>query len=56
VVVLDPATVGHAGTPQAPWVRPTGVRWTVLAGVVVVDDGEFTGVRAGRVLRAGAAA
>ncbi|WP_454049273.1 N-acyl-D-amino-acid deacylase family protein [Cellulomonas sp. Marseille-Q8402] len=53
LAVLDPATVGHAGTPQAPWVRPDGVRWTVLAGEVVVDDGEFTGARAGRVLRAG---
>lgn len=53
VAVVDPATVGHAGTPQRPWERPTGVRYTVLAGQVVVEDGEFTGVRAGRVLRAG---
>lgn len=53
VAVVDPATVGHAGTPQRPWVRPTGVRYTVLAGRVVVEDGEFTGARAGRVLRAG---
>jgi N-acyl-D-aspartate/D-glutamate deacylase len=53
LVVLDPATVGHAGTPQRPWERPTGVRCTVLAGTVVVEDGVFTGVRAGRVLRAG---
>jgi N-acyl-D-aspartate/D-glutamate deacylase len=53
VAVLDPATVGHPGTPQRPWERPTGIRCTVLAGTVVVEDGEFTGVRAGRVLRAG---
>lgn len=53
VAVVDPATVGHAGTPQRPWERPTGVRYTVLAGRVVVEDGEFTGARAGRVLRAG---
>jgi N-acyl-D-aspartate/D-glutamate deacylase len=53
LVVLDPATVGHPGTPQRPWERPTGVRCTVLAGTVVVDDGAFTGARAGRVLRAG---
>ena len=53
LVVLDPATVGHPGTPQRPWERPTGVRCTVLAGTVVVEDGVFTGVRAGRVLRAG---
>lgn len=53
LVVLDPAAVGHPGTPQRPWERPTGIRCTVLAGTVVVEDGEFTGVRAGRVLRAG---
>jgi N-acyl-D-aspartate/D-glutamate deacylase len=53
LAVLDPGTIGHAGTPQSPWVRPTGIRWTVLAGVVVVEDGVFTGARAGRVLRAG---
>jgi N-acyl-D-aspartate/D-glutamate deacylase len=53
VAVFDPATIGHAGSPQAPWVRPTGVRYTVVAGRVVVDEGEFTGERHGRVLRAG---
>ncbi len=53
LAVLDPSTVGHPGTPQRPWERPTGVRWTVLAGTVVVEDGTFTGARAGRVLRAG---
>lgn len=55
LAVIDPATVGHDGTVQQPWRRPTGVRWTVLAGVPVVVDGEFTGERAGRVLRAGRA-
>ncbi|GIG24708.1 N-acyl-D-amino-acid deacylase family protein [Cellulomonas denverensis] len=55
LAVIDPATVGHDGTVQQPWRRPTGVRWTVLAGTPVVADGEFTGERAGRVLRAGRA-
>jgi len=52
IAVIDPQTVGHDGTVQQPWRRPTGVRWTVLAGTPVVVDGEFTGERAGRVLRA----
>jgi N-acyl-D-amino-acid deacylase len=56
LAVVDPATAGHAGSPQAPWVRPTGVPYTVVAGHVVVDGGEFTGERHGRVLRAGSAA
>ena len=53
IAVIDPQTVGHDGTVQQPWLAPTGVRWTVLAGTPVVVDGEFTGERAGRVLRAG---
>lgn len=53
VAVLDPDAVRHAGSPQAPWTRPEGIVFTVLAGQVVVDGGAFTGARAGRVLRAG---
>lgn len=51
--VLDPETVGHEGTYAVPDVRPTGIPYVVLAGEVVVDCGEFTGGRRGRVLRAG---
>ncbi|MEA9985161.1 D-aminoacylase [Subtercola sp. RTI3] len=54
VVVFDPATVGHAGgSPATPSARPEGISYVVLAGHVVVDGGEFTGERLGRVLRAG---
>lgn len=53
VCVLDPATIGHAGTYAAPDVPPTGVETVLLAGRVVVDHGSFTGGRHGRVLRAG---
>jgi N-acyl-D-amino-acid deacylase len=38
-----------------PSVRPSGVPYVVLAGHVVIDDGDFTGERHGRVLRAGRA-
>lgn len=51
--VLDPETVGHDGTYAVPDVRPSGIPYVVLAGEVVVDSGEFTGERRGRVLRAG---
>ncbi|WP_314732517.1 D-aminoacylase [Microbacterium sp. Marseille-Q6965] len=53
VVVFDPRTVGHRGSPARPWVTPDGIVATLLAGRPVVEDGEFTGERAGRVLRAG---
>jgi N-acyl-D-aspartate/D-glutamate deacylase len=56
LVVFDPATIGHPGaSPATPSVRPSGVPYVVLAGHVVIDGGDFTGERFGRVLRAGRA-
>jgi N-acyl-D-amino-acid deacylase len=49
--VLDPATVGHDGTYLEPDVPVTGIRQVVLGGTLVVEDGRFTGLRAGRLLR-----
>jgi N-acyl-D-amino-acid deacylase len=49
--VLDPATVGHAGTYDRPDAAVTGIQQVLVAGTPVVEDGRFTGVRAGRVLR-----
>jgi N-acyl-D-amino-acid deacylase len=49
--VLDPETVGHDGTYLAPDPPVRGIRQVVLGGVPVVEDGAFTGRRAGRVLR-----
>ncbi|MGI5144754.1 N-acyl-D-amino-acid deacylase family protein [Streptomyces sp. CA-106110] len=51
--VIDVEKVGHDGTYTVPDVKPTGILFVVLAGDVVVDWGEFTGERRGRVLRAG---
>ena len=49
--VFDPGTIGHDGTYTKPDVRPDGIHYVVLEGTVVVDGGEFTGERHGRVLR-----
>jgi N-acyl-D-amino-acid deacylase len=49
--VFDPATVGHAGTYLDPDVPTTGIEHVVLAGDLVVEHGQFTGRRGGRVLR-----
>jgi N-acyl-D-amino-acid deacylase len=51
--VFDPATVGHDGTYLDPDVPVTGIRHVVLAGDLVVEQGQFTGLRSGRVLRSG---
>lgn len=51
ITVFDPETVGHAGTYLEPSVRPTGIVHVLLEGRPVIEDGEFGGVRAGRVLR-----
>lgn len=53
ICVFDPNTVGHPGTYLEPAVKPTGIEHVLLAGSVVVESGEFTGQRKGRMLRAG---
>ncbi|MEV4084822.1 amidohydrolase family protein [Nonomuraea fuscirosea] len=53
VCVFDPDTIGHSGTYADPSVQPSGIAYVLLEGFVVVESGEFTGERRGRVLRAG---
>ena len=51
VVVFDPDTVASTSTFENPAVYPTGIAWVLVNGEVVVDHGQHTGARAGRVLR-----
>ena len=53
ICVFDPKTIAHPGSYTEPDVSPVGIHQVVLGGTVVVDHGEFAGVRAGDVLRAG---
>ncbi|WP_431894285.1 N-acyl-D-amino-acid deacylase family protein [Nonomuraea sp. bgisy101] len=53
VCVFDPSVIDHPGTYEAPDLRPVGVRHVLLGGHLVIEDGEFTGGRHGRVLRHG---
>ncbi len=53
LVVFDPATVADRATFEAPHAYPAGIPWVVVNGVVAVANGEYAGVRAGRVLRRG---
>lgn len=55
ICVFDPGSISHPGTFEVPNVPPVGVSHVVLGGRVVVDDGAYSGIRAGRVLRNGVA-
>jgi len=52
VTIFDPQTVADVATYQDPRQHPQGIRYVIVNGEVVVDDGRHTGAPAGRVLRA----
>ena len=51
IVVFDPETVVDRSTFQDPHQYPEGINFVIINGIVAVDDGVFSDVRAGRVLR-----
>jgi N-acyl-D-amino-acid deacylase len=51
IVVFDAATIIDRGTMTNPSAAPVGVRFVVVNGQVVLDDGKMTGARPGRGLR-----
>jgi N-acyl-D-aspartate/D-glutamate deacylase len=53
IVVFDPATVADRATFEAPHAYPVGIPFVIVNGEVVIDAGEHTGARAGRVVRPG---
>lgn len=53
ICVFDPAVVDHAGDYSRPETPPVGMHWVLLEGLPVIRDGQFTGERRGRLLRAG---
>ena len=52
LVVFDPDTVEDRATVQDPGAPPVGIPYVVVNGTLVVDQGQPTGARPGRVLRA----
>ena len=53
IVVFDPATVADQATFEAPHQYPVGIPWVLVNGTVAVEEGRFTRVRAGRILKRG---
>jgi len=51
LVVFDPERVRATCTYEDPCRYPEGIDWVIVAGEVVVADGEHTGARPGRTLR-----
>ncbi len=51
VVVFDPATVADRSTFSSPNQLAVGMRWVLVNGVPVIDDGKMTGAKPGHVLR-----
>jgi N-acyl-D-amino-acid deacylase len=51
VVIFDPKHVGDRATWTAPHQYPEGIRFVIVNGEMIIDDGEFTGKLAGKVLR-----
>ncbi len=51
LVIFDPATVTDLATFEAPNQLSTGMQWVLVNGVPVIDNGQMTGARPGRVLR-----
>jgi N-acyl-D-amino-acid deacylase len=53
LVVFDPDRVRATCTYDDPCLFPEGIEWVVVTGEIVVERGEHTGARPGRVLRRG---
>jgi dihydroorotase/N-acyl-D-amino-acid deacylase len=51
VVIFDPATVGDRSTYEKPHQLPTGIRYVIVNGTVVMKDGVHTGAKPGRAVR-----
>lgn len=55
VVIFDPAAVSSPATYDNPNQQPTGINYVLVGGQIAIDDGQTTGVIAGRALRSGRA-
>ncbi|MEM9404786.1 MAG: amidohydrolase family protein [Acidobacteriota bacterium] len=51
IVVFDLETIEDRATWDEPMLLPSGIEWVLVNGVVVVEQGDHTGAKPGRVIR-----
>jgi N-acyl-D-aspartate/D-glutamate deacylase len=51
IVVFDPDLIQDMSTFEDPFHYPTGMRYVIVNGTAVVDEGKYTGALPGRALR-----
>jgi N-acyl-D-amino-acid deacylase len=52
ITIFDPETIIDHSTYENPRQRPTGIKWVIVNGEVVVENGQHTGATPGRTIRA----
>jgi len=51
IVIFDPQTVAAKATPLYPNKYPEGIKYVIVNGAIAVDDGKYTDIFAGKVLK-----
>ncbi len=51
VIIFDPATIADKATYEQPTLLAVGMKFVFVNGVLTIDDGKYTGVTAGKVLK-----
>ena len=51
LVIFDPQKIKDRATYKNPYQYPEGIEWVIINGQIAVENGNFTGIKAGRILR-----
>ena len=51
MIVFDPATIADKATYEQPTLLAVGMKYVFVNGVLTIDDGKYSGVTAGKVLK-----
>ena len=51
LVIFDKTTIKDCSTYESPYRYPEGIRYVILNGKIVIEDGKYTGRLAGKILR-----
>lgn len=51
LVIFDPQKIKDRATYKNPYQYPEGIEWVIINGQIAVENGNFTGIKAGKILR-----